>query len=264
MKTEDSWLQRELKPLTWPLGLMGERLAEVKDKEALIGKRAARKKYPSRAIRYWWAHCALLDEMKGRGGFQVTDLGSSSGKFLQYAGRIPGAVFTAADWNIDAESLKEAGYDRLVEADLARPLPLEDASADAVIFLHVLEHLPDPEPAVKEISRILKPGGLLLAGTPVAPSPISSILDKGMQRRYREGKIAKGGHIHSFSTGDWRGFLKAAGLKPELFFGAFFMRWSNNPLEDCRFWIKANLLWGVLFPGLGGELYLTARKPLEG
>jgi SAM-dependent methyltransferase len=47
----------------------------------------------------------------------------------------------------------------------AEKLPLADATADVVVFSEVIEHLLRPELAVWEISRILKPGGVLVMTT---------------------------------------------------------------------------------------------------
>jgi len=47
----------------------------------------------------------------------------------------------------------------------ALKLPFEDNSFDAVISLDFLEHVYEPEKAVKEISRVLKPGGLFFYHT---------------------------------------------------------------------------------------------------
>ena len=47
------------------------------------------------------------------------------------------------------------------------PLPAEDESVDVVTFFEVLEHLRiDPIFTMKEINRILRPGGLLMLTTP--------------------------------------------------------------------------------------------------
>jgi len=43
----------------------------------------------------------------------------------------------------------------------ATALPFHDNSFEAVWSIHVLEHVPDPERALLEMRRVLKPGGLL-------------------------------------------------------------------------------------------------------
>jgi SAM-dependent methyltransferase len=54
-------------------------------------------------------------------------------------------------------------------------LPIEDASFDVVLCLQVLEHVADPDAAVRELHRVVRPGGLVLASThgvyPYHPSP---------------------------------------------------------------------------------------------
>lgn len=51
-------------------------------------------------------------------------------------------------------------------ADLNQPLPLESNAFDTVILSDVLEHLRKPEQLLKEIFRVLKPGGHLLVNVP--------------------------------------------------------------------------------------------------
>jgi SAM-dependent methyltransferase len=54
-------------------------------------------------------------------------------------------------------------------------LPVEDASFDVVLCLQVLEHVPDPAAAVRELRRVVRPGGRVLLSThgiyPFHPNP---------------------------------------------------------------------------------------------
>lgn len=47
----------------------------------------------------------------------------------------------------------------------AAALPFEDESFDGAIAMHMLYHVPDPERAVAEMFRVLKPGGFLAVTT---------------------------------------------------------------------------------------------------
>ena len=54
-------------------------------------------------------------------------------------------------------------------------VPVEDASFDVVLCLQVLEHVPDPAAAVRELRRAVRPGGRVLLSThgvyPFHPNP---------------------------------------------------------------------------------------------
>ncbi len=54
-------------------------------------------------------------------------------------------------------------------------IPVEDASFDIVLCLQVLEHVPDPAAAVRELRRAVRPGGRVLLSThgvyPFHPNP---------------------------------------------------------------------------------------------
>jgi SAM-dependent methyltransferase len=52
---------------------------------------------------------------------------------------------------------------RVMEPDR---LPLRDAEFDSVLLDNVLEHLEQPAPLLGEIRRVLRPGGILVAGVP--------------------------------------------------------------------------------------------------
>ena len=71
---------------------------------------------------------------------------------------------------------------------------------------------------------------------------------------------SSGGHINALDPGRWRRLLNEAGLEIETLSGSHLCRWSGSPLENYRWWFKVNLLWGALFPSLGLDLYVVARK----
>jgi len=53
----------------------------------------------------------------------------------------------------------------LVHGD-ALELPFKDESFDVVTVFEVIEHLDDPQKALGEVRRVLKPGGIALISTP--------------------------------------------------------------------------------------------------
>ena len=76
----------------------------------------------------------------------------------------------------------------------ATQLPFADHSFDKVICSEVLEHIPDYQAVLKEIRRVLKPGGLLAISVPRAwPEEIC-------WRLSREYHQVEGGHIRIFNA----------------------------------------------------------------
>ncbi|MGB3242971.1 MAG: class I SAM-dependent methyltransferase [Sulfitobacter sp.] len=72
------------------------------------------------------------------------------------------AIDTSAEMLVQAKSvMRHAGLDpHLQQADVMS-LPYEDQSFDVVMAAHVLEHLPDPQRALAEMVRVLKPSGMV-------------------------------------------------------------------------------------------------------
>lgn len=75
--------------------------------------------------------------------------------------------FRDITWRFDCISLdfKQFGTTKIV-ADLTKPLPLRDQSADIVFMSNVLEHLPWGLDVLRECHRILKKDGMIIGTIP--------------------------------------------------------------------------------------------------
>lgn len=258
-RTLQARLAARFATLRWRLASLPERLKATRH-GPLVNRRAAATRFPISALRYWWTRCALLEETEHRGaGVVIADLGCNNGQMRRFVGDVPEATWIGLDQHIDAAPLRAHGYDDLHECDFDRPLPLADDSVDIVVFLHVLEHLPRPAFTLVELSRILRPGGLLVAGSPVAPAPVARLRQWHHRSRLARGPVKPGGHINALDCRRWRTLLADSGMTVEMMTGTFLARWSGNPLENHAWWVRLNQAWGALFPSLGGEVYLSAR-----
>lgn len=108
----------------------------------------------------WQRHVAayaLAAPFLGQG--RVIDVGCGVGhSFELLAPRVTVGV------DVDPAVL-EGQQRETVAADMRR-LPFESASFDGAVAVHSIEHVPDPELAVGEIARVLKPGGVAILVTP--------------------------------------------------------------------------------------------------
>ncbi len=103
----------------------------------------------------------ILEIACGRGGFvrQLTSRGAHAF----------GADFSISALRIAQEKLQrtngQAARASLVQADAQR-LPYAGNSFDAVLSCETIEHLPDPQSALREMWRVTRPGGQLFLTTP--------------------------------------------------------------------------------------------------
>lgn len=246
---------------------------EIRKPDFQMASSAKSRAYPIRAIRYWWVCQAMASELAGKPNAVIADMGAGHGQMRRYcAGSMANISvkfpFDSQRWigldKVCSSELSGAGYQRLVECDFDRPLPLQNDSVDMLICIHVMEHLPRPEFTMSEIARVLKPGGIFCGGSPTAPAAVSYFLHRYLRHKMRNGTTGPNGHINSLSPGDWKRLAEDAGLKLDLLSGSHFMRLSGSRLEDSKAWAVSNLLWGGLFPSLGSEVYVMATKKGKG
>ncbi|MEK6660518.1 MAG: hypothetical protein AABY63_01395 [candidate division NC10 bacterium] len=84
-KSVEKWSSR-FQFLRWPLTLF-EQTSELKKEDLAVSERAKRTRYPIRAMRYWWALCAIEDEARRLGRApMVVDPGCERGTLRRLAG----------------------------------------------------------------------------------------------------------------------------------------------------------------------------------
>lgn len=251
--------------LRWPIRPFSETV-DQREPDPLLAAHLAKARYSIRLLRYWWAAQAIRQECQRRAaaGLEppvIADYGSGRGWLKRFVGSDVAARWIALDWQPEQGWLRAAGYEDIRPCHFDQPLPLTDGEADVVVALHVFEHLPRVGYSLAEISRALSGGGFLLAATPTMPGLLADIREKQFRRRLAEGRLARGGHINSFSPERLRMLMESTGLGVEFVTGSHLIRHTGNPLENLRPWVRLNQLWGSLFPSLGSEACLLARKP---
>ncbi|MDX2116488.1 MAG: class I SAM-dependent methyltransferase [Planctomycetota bacterium] len=108
--------------------------------------------------------------------------------------------FDFAASNVKVASRRLAGKAEIKQGSIYE-IPFESASMDAAMCLEVLEHIEHDDKAVKEIARVLKPGGFLIAAVPY-------------YYWWPEYERLMG-HFRHYTRESFGSLLRSAGLEPE-------------------------------------------------
>jgi SAM-dependent methyltransferase len=104
----------------------------------------------------------IVEHLLAFGAATVLDAGCGDGALAAAAAAGPLHV---VGLDAAAPMVRAAGrHGPVLRADITA-LPVADASVDAVVSVHVLDHLDRPAAALEEARRVLRPGGLFVAGT---------------------------------------------------------------------------------------------------
>jgi hypothetical protein len=72
-------------------------------------------------------------------------------------GELPNAAYVSADLE---------GHEAMQHMDMT-DVPFKDGAFDLIVCVHVLEHVPDDRQAMREMVRVLKPGGVAMLLVPI-------------------------------------------------------------------------------------------------
>jgi SAM-dependent methyltransferase len=149
------------------------------------------------------------------------DVGCGRGEFAGLA--LTGSIDEGVDLSAsDLDFARRTGcYRQLSQAD-ARSLPYPDGTFRSVLSISVLEHVQQPDLAVREIHRVLAPGGLFVA-TVVLKEIHDHLAIASAFQRYGFAALADAyfrvhdrlfRHVCLFSQRQWEELLSEAGFEP--------------------------------------------------
>jgi len=160
---------------------------------------------------------ALFKSLRG----DVLELGIGGGPNLRYYNRATVSSVTGVDVNdaffVYAERANQARLPLRLLAASAQAIPLPDASVDAVVATLLLCSVADPSLVLREISRVLKPGGTytflehvaadekqqpVLAASQALFDPLQQALAGGCHLRRHTGAMLRASVPELFATVD--------------------------------------------------------------
>lgn len=149
----------------------------------------------------------LIKFLKGLGGYyknrKLVDIGIGDGKYLISITKkykfdsvgldISPEVISLYNKKISNMNIHSKGF--LLKPS-TKKLPFKSKSVDLIICSHVLEHVPNDKILLKEIFRMLNPGGMVYFNVPI-----------------NEEKLKIPNHIRKYSSRKFTGLLKKSGFK---------------------------------------------------
>ena len=148
----------------------------------------------------------VLDELLPKRG-RLLEIGSYLGIFLDRI-RADGWETMGLEPDHSAAAYSCKKYQLNIKRGILPQAELASGSFDAVMMLHVIEHMPNPAADLREIYRLLRPGGVLVAETP----RFDSLMFKLLGRRERSMNNCAG-HIYFFSVPTLTKLLERCGFE---------------------------------------------------
>ncbi|MFF4452808.1 class I SAM-dependent methyltransferase [Streptomyces goshikiensis] len=162
------------------------------------------------------AFATAVAEFGLRPGDRVLDAGCGTGRALTPLRAAVGPTGTVLGADVTPQMLaaaRQAGRaadGALLLTDVAR-LPLRDAALDAVFAAGLIAHLPDPEANLRELARVVRPGGRLALFHPIGRAALAArhgreLTPDDLRAEHNLGPLlsASGWDMTSYADGDER------------------------------------------------------------
>jgi SAM-dependent methyltransferase len=156
--------------------------------------------------RLLWLYLSRHENLGGRDGGSVSLLHFAPEEGIRVKlERLPGVLYVTAD-----RAHGRAG----LTTDITR-IGVRPESIDLVLCCHVLEHIPDDAAAMRELLRVLRPGGRAVLQVPLRDGPTDedpAVVDPAERLR----RWGLEDHVRLYGKDDFARRLEAAGFRVEI------------------------------------------------
>jgi ubiquinone/menaquinone biosynthesis C-methylase UbiE len=230
-------------------------------------------KYPNLELK---SDQLLLDMGCGEGRHSI-------GALLETSANVIGLDLSITDLNTAKSRLSDfdiSGLDTFCSFGVGNinAIPFENSSIDAVMCSEVLEHIDSPEESIKELIRVLKPGGVMALSV---PRYLPELICWKLSKEYSK---TPGGHVRIFKHNQLKDLAVSNGLEYRSFHWAHGLH-SPYWWLQCLFWktketsyvvkqyhkllvwdlmkkpLLTKILEMILQPLIGKSLVMYFRKP---
>jgi len=211
-------------------------------------------------------HKEIISQLSpGWAGKRVLEMGVGTGRFTTMlaaeGAEVVGFDISASMVRIAGDKLKQEkleGNSDLLVAD-ATKLPFRDCSFDGALCINVFSHIPNYRASLREVARVLKPGGFIITNY---PNLLSYYFAYGLLVNLSKKSLRAGVFTHWYNLPTLKADYRESGLCMEQVLGQVHFPPSIGigPLAAAVRWLDRTSRSSPL-RYLAPTLFLRARKP---